>query len=204
MSSIQDKRSARSTNAMLDAAVRLVAEGGFEAMTVAAVGERAGYSRGLVTARFGSKDGLVSAVIDHLTEFWQDATPPLPEDDVTGLDEALSILGGVWALPPTKDNFRHLRALNMLLLQAVGPDQLLAARARDMHALLRGRIEAGLRRGMQDGSVRPDVNPAEEALLVVAAIRGVAHQWILDPADVQPGEALQAFDRATRERLQNR
>ena len=33
----------------------LVAEGGVGAVTVAATGERAGYSRGLVTARFGSR-----------------------------------------------------------------------------------------------------------------------------------------------------
>jgi len=47
---------------LLDAAADLIAEGGYEAMTLAAVGERAGYSRGLVTARFGSKDQLLEAL----------------------------------------------------------------------------------------------------------------------------------------------
>jgi len=35
-------------------------------MTLAAVGERAGYSRGLATARFGSKDELLRALVERI------------------------------------------------------------------------------------------------------------------------------------------
>ena len=55
----QRERSERSTRALLDAAGEVIAEVGYGNMTLAAVGERAGYSRGLVTARFGSKEKLL-------------------------------------------------------------------------------------------------------------------------------------------------
>ena len=45
------ERSELSTRRLLDAAGELIVEGGYEAMTLAAVGERAGYSRGLPAHR---------------------------------------------------------------------------------------------------------------------------------------------------------
>ena len=43
---------------MLAAAVDLILEHGTDKTTLAAIGEKAGYSRGLATYRFGSKAGL--------------------------------------------------------------------------------------------------------------------------------------------------
>ena len=59
----QAERTAISDRAMLDAAIELVLEFGTEKTTLAMIGERAGYSRGLATYRFGSKTGLFKAVI---------------------------------------------------------------------------------------------------------------------------------------------
>ena len=54
----QAERTAISDRAMLDAAIELVLEHGTEKTTLAMIGEKAGYSRGLATYRFGSKAGL--------------------------------------------------------------------------------------------------------------------------------------------------
>ena len=59
-------RSEVSTGKLLDAAAELISEGGYERMTLAAIGKRAGYSHGLVTARFGSKEGLLWALVDRM------------------------------------------------------------------------------------------------------------------------------------------
>ena len=48
---------------MLAAAARVIEGEGFAAATFDRIGEAAGYSRGLASAKFGSKDGLVRAVI---------------------------------------------------------------------------------------------------------------------------------------------
>ena len=47
---------------MIDAAIELILEFGPEKTTLAAIGERAGYSRGLATYRFGSKAGLYDEI----------------------------------------------------------------------------------------------------------------------------------------------
>src|SRR4051795_3604678 len=63
-------RSDRSTRLLIRAAGDLVAEGGYQSMTLATVGERAGYSRSLATARFGSKAKLLEALVDEIVVRW--------------------------------------------------------------------------------------------------------------------------------------
>lgn len=66
----QEERTALSDRRMLDAAVSLLVEVGMAGTTLAAIGERAGYSRGLVTHRFGSKAGLLAHVHDTVVTDW--------------------------------------------------------------------------------------------------------------------------------------
>ena len=61
----QSERSAASSRAMLDAAVELMVQKGSRA-SMMEVGRASGFSHGLVLARFGSKTGLVEAVIRHV------------------------------------------------------------------------------------------------------------------------------------------
>ncbi|HQP20056.1 MAG TPA: helix-turn-helix domain-containing protein, partial [Phenylobacterium sp.] len=62
----QAERRDESERRLIEAAAGLVVEQGIGAATFANIGERAGYSRGLVTQRFGSKQGLIEAMIERL------------------------------------------------------------------------------------------------------------------------------------------
>ena len=53
---------------LLDAALTIVAQRGSVRMTLAEVGEAAGYSRGLAAHRFGNKAGLVQALAGYIGE----------------------------------------------------------------------------------------------------------------------------------------
>ena len=66
----QPERSALSDARMADAAVALICERGAGATTLKDVGLRAGYSRGLASYRFGSKEGLWSFLIRTIGEEW--------------------------------------------------------------------------------------------------------------------------------------
>ena len=45
----------------MDAAIELIGEKGFDTTTAAEIGERAGYSRSMVHARYGSKESLLES-----------------------------------------------------------------------------------------------------------------------------------------------
>src|SRR3546814_16607688 len=66
----QEERTALSDQRMTDAAVALIVEHGIAAATLAAIGERAGYSRGLVTHRFGTKARLLAHLHDPFVADW--------------------------------------------------------------------------------------------------------------------------------------
>jgi AcrR family transcriptional regulator len=59
----QAERRAQSEQRLLDAAAQIIATEGYLAATLERVGERAGFSRGLASRKYGSKDGLIEAVI---------------------------------------------------------------------------------------------------------------------------------------------
>ncbi|MEM6536453.1 MAG: helix-turn-helix domain-containing protein [Pseudomonadota bacterium] len=68
----QAQRTELSDQRMFDAAAELILEVGTERTTLKDVGERAGYSRGLASARFGSKQSLFVALADRCRRVWID------------------------------------------------------------------------------------------------------------------------------------
>lgn len=72
---------ARNREALLEAAQCLVQLHGVDAVTMDAVAARAGVGKGTVFRRFGSREGLMAALLDHSETAWQSAVmggpPPL-------------------------------------------------------------------------------------------------------------------------------
>lgn len=176
----QAERSERSAEALLGAAAELVAEVGLVATTFAAIAERAGYSRGLVTARFGSKAGLVEALIRRVWGALHDAgVVPLSQAS-PALSSLLALIDGIHDL--VTRNPRDLRAMAALLFEAPGSDPELRDRMATFTEGMRVEIAGVLARAVDDGSARGGIDPEGEAVLLVAALHGVFYQWLLDPA----------------------
>jgi AcrR family transcriptional regulator len=66
----QAERTARAADSMMEAAIELLNTVGIQGTTLVAIGEKSGYSRGLVTHHFGSKAGLFRAVLKRITAAW--------------------------------------------------------------------------------------------------------------------------------------
>jgi AcrR family transcriptional regulator len=74
-----NRRGARSREAVLDAAERLMAEHGYEAATVAALVEEAGIPPSSIYHYFGSKEGVLLAVMERGAERFFDALPDIDQ-----------------------------------------------------------------------------------------------------------------------------
>lgn len=191
-------RSELSTRRLLDAAGELIVEGGYESMTLAAVGERAGYSRGLVTARFGSKDQLLNALVERIIDRWNHLTV-LPKAEGKPGREAVVILLEAITAQVARDH-PSIRVLYALMFEALGPITELRSTFAEVHASERADIAASIRKGIRDGSIRRGTSPANEAALIVAGLRGIAYQWLLDP-EFDPVPVLRHLTATTDERL---
>lgn len=187
MPETKQERSALSTGKLLDAAAELIAEVGYERMTLAAIGQRAGYSHGLVTARFGSKEGLLWAIVERMVDAWQldlESTGEPPSASVA-LHALLAGMRQSWARHP-----KHMLALYGLMFEALLPVPLLNERMRDLHRKLRDDIEQLLRRDIENGVVPEDLDVPRVARLAVGGIRGAMYQSMLDPKQVKINTVL--------------
>ncbi|MEM8922125.1 MAG: TetR/AcrR family transcriptional regulator [Actinomycetota bacterium] len=198
----QQLRTERSTNALIEAAAELIVDGGLDAVTFAAIGERAGYSRGLVTARFGNKDNLIDALIERYITGWSHKKVLPRIQGVSGREAALVLVDAIRA-QAAKDP-RAIRVLYTLMFEAVGGDDGLRRRFAKFHEGFRADVTSTVKRGQCDGSVRADLDPEQEGALLVSAIRGIAYQWLLDPQGSEPVAALAHLRDVVEERLRPR
>src|ERR1700730_6614526 len=112
---LHEYRSAESTRRMLEAAAELIVEVGYHKMTLAAIGERAGYSRGLATMRFGSKAGLVQRLVEWSSEGWYDRRAMCRVADRCGYDSAIMLIDGIHRRAVTDP--RKLRTFYSLMFE---------------------------------------------------------------------------------------
>ncbi|MGO9454211.1 MAG: TetR/AcrR family transcriptional regulator [Candidatus Binataceae bacterium] len=165
---------------MMRAAIKLIARQGYFRTTLAEIGEESGYSQGLVSYRFGSKEGLLKALVDQITSrFWNDQMRPAIAGRRPGLD-ALCVMVDTY-LKELVARESRLRALYVLMGEALGPVPEIRKVFAELNDRLRAVSEESIHVGIDEGQIRSDVDPVSEAAVCVALLRGVSMQWLVDP-----------------------
>jgi AcrR family transcriptional regulator len=173
----QPERVAESDGRMLAAALRLIGERGYRGTSLAAIGEAAGYSRGLVHERFGSKSGLLWTLVKRMLRAWNHESQARRGATHLGID-ALCDLVDDHRRAVEED--RGIRALYALMFEALGPTPDLLPEFRDLHRTFRADIERTLRAGVAAGVIRAEIEPHAQAAILLGSLRGIAFQWLLD------------------------
>ncbi len=170
---------------MIEAAAALIAEKGWEATTAAEIGRRAGYSRAMVHARYGSKDAILDAFFldDQIKRL-----SPEPDPTAFGLAEAMGHFDRVQELYNEDRDF--LRALFVATFEAVKTTSALRGRVQALLEHGIDRVAAGLRRGVDDRSVRSDIDIARATNDISSAIFGAAYLWTVLGDDYDLGREL--------------
>lgn len=186
---MEELRSARRTQAerredarqrVLLAATALVAVHGSRAVSLAAVGEAAGYSRGIVHHHFGSKAQL----LEELIKFTQ--TFDVPADSATGLgrltDFVAAYLSGLHERSPRSEAFLKLWT------ESAGAEPSLAELFAERDAQFREVLAQYIVDGINDGSVRPDIDPQTAAVAIIGLLRGSALMAFSTASDVSAAD----------------
>ncbi len=176
----QAERRAETRRRVLDAATSLVAAHGSRAVSLAAVGEAAGYSRGIVNHHFGSRARLLEELIKHTQQF------DVPTDAPTGLDRLTQFveayLSGMHERSPRSEAFLKLWT------ESAGAEPSLAPLFAERDASFRDLLEQYVRDGMDDGSIRPEASPHVAAVAVIGLLRGTAMMALSTARDVSVAE----------------
>lgn len=170
----QPERVDLSRRRLARAAADLIVEKGWEATTAAEIGRRAGYSRAMVHARYGSKDAVLDAVFMH--EYMAQLSPDL-DPDASGLQHALAHFDRIGQLAREDPDF--LRAMFVAAFEAVKTTSPLRGRSFGQLVSGRQKVEAGLNEGIDDGSVRKDVDIDSAVNDISSAVFGIAYHWLV-------------------------
>ena len=176
----QAERTAESDERMLKAAIGLLAEKGAARTTLKAVGERAGYSRGLASYRFGSKAGLFSFLIRSVGDDW-----------LRELQAAVTNKVGIDAIEAATDaHYRfvsesadRIRAFYLLWFDSIGPEPELRDVISKIHERRQVDVANWIKAGIDAGRINPGVDVDEVAGQFCAAIIGIVYQWLAMPND---------------------
>jgi AcrR family transcriptional regulator len=162
---------------LVAAARRLLARGGYEALTVEAVAAEAGAYRDSVRYYFGSKAAFVAAVVDSLSHDQSLSAVAETQAAPGGEERVRGLVAGDRRLVADRDAFRDFFAI----LPHVVLDDELRERVAALYEWYRDLYVEGL----GDATVVEDERLRRLASLMVAMTDGLAVQKLLDPDGVE-------------------
>jgi AcrR family transcriptional regulator len=182
----QAERSEESSRLMLDAATQLIADQGFLRTTIPEIARKAGYSHGLVTQRFGSKSELVRMLAEEFQTLMGAERFMAVLDEHHGLEGLIAMtetyIDTLASSGPLGRAYYELFAESIVLVPEIHETFVNADR------LLRAFIKRVIRAAIEAGELPRDVSVRGLASTIVAILRGVSLQWLLDPTGIQLGE----------------
>ena len=174
----QAERTALAEEKMINATIDLLNTAGLDGTTLIAIGERAGYSRGLASHHFGSKTGLFRKVLKQISAVW---TRDLNQrvDGKTGLSAICSTLDA--HRDHVRHYPRHARAMYILWSGSFDPASEFKPNVIEFHRLQREAAAAWVVAGQKTGEIRKDVNPQSFGEQFYASLLGLSYQWLVNP-----------------------
>jgi AcrR family transcriptional regulator len=174
----QEVRRTEAEQRLVAAAAEMVGEVGPSRVTLANVGQRAGYSRGLATHHFGSKGALMQRLVEAVTRQFREAMFDRgeSEDATTELRTLIGIyFDAVTDLQPIN------RARLALWADAVAnPDDETRGRMLSADREFREEIEKRFSLAATAGEIPDTIDAHGLATVIVAMLRGVALQSLID------------------------
>jgi len=174
----QAERTAKAEEKMVNATIELLNTVGLAGTTLIAIGETAGYSRGLASHHFGSKSGLFRKVLKHITAVWTEEL----ESNLEGKDGLKAILA---ALDAHRDHMlhfpHHARAMNILWSASFDPASEFKPNVVEFHRLQRAGAAAWVIEGQEKKEIKADIDATSFAEQFYASLLGLNFQWLVNP-----------------------
>lgn len=176
---------------IVDAAIEVFGELGFAGGSVRSIAERVGVSHAALLQHFGSKEGLLIAVLEE----WDRRALADRLTGASGLDYFRRLPDVMFA---HQDNRGLLELFTTIAAEASNPTHPAYSFIQRRYATNIAALASHLQQAVDDGDVAP-LTAAQidvEVRLVTAVLDGVGLQWLLDPSTDIGGNAAIYIDRA--------
>lgn len=169
----QAARRSRSDRRLIAAALKLIAIKGADRTSMAEVGTAAGYSRALPGDRFGSKIGMLEAIVDNMSEWFRQQV-----ESTRAAERGLAAVRARIAahFDAVTEAAEATRTLETLYVESLGPIPELKPRMMAFSKELILALAAHLEEAKQLGEIDPRIDSATLAETCLCTMRGVVLQ----------------------------
>jgi len=181
-SDLRKTRSERSSKRLVEAATELIADQGYSATTIAQIAQKAGYSHGLVSQRFGSKSDLIRMLATEFQNYFaiDKLEPELKERHglealIVMIETYLDAVAGSGTLGRA---YYELFGESIVLVPEI--HETFVRADRNFRELLMKTIRAAI----DLGEIPAAVDVSAVASVVLSILRGTAMQWLLDGGSI--------------------
>jgi AcrR family transcriptional regulator len=175
----QAERRLQSSTGLVKAAIDVISTEGVGATTFETIARRGRYSRALVSKRFGSKQGLIEAVIAYLRARPEAMAIEERVDELTGFEALLAYIDIYMHHLATDENGQaYYRLLSSALADKSPLQMIFFAEHERFHA----RLADIVRRGQAEGNIRRDIDPDSAAYTAGGIVFSIAMSLLLNPS----------------------
>ena len=178
---------------LLDAGLKVFSRKGYADTTLDDIAEEAGVTRGAIYHHFGGKAELYNHVID---DGWKRIMPAIERgiaEGSTGLEQLQRSFIYFVKFAVEDETFRAINEL--MLFKTPMAEEL--EEGMEMKRLGTGEgvhnVAEFVRKGIEDGSIRPDVNPLDVGIMLITLQNGLVAMWLLDPTLFSIAERAEAI-----------
>ncbi len=179
MTTRREQTSGESRELILAAAAELFGDKGYRQTTFADIAERSGISRGSIPWHFGSKEGLLLAVLERAVE---QIAAALYQGAEVGPELPMKAVDTLFTQATSK-------LFVTLMVEALEPDSPIRGRYAAIHDTLREHC----RRWLERLPLPPGQSAEAMAVAIIGAGIGIHQQWLVAPDKVDPEQALAAL-----------
>jgi AcrR family transcriptional regulator len=176
----QEQRKSESERKIIIAAIELFARQGYMRTTMTEVGKAAGYTGGLVSHRFKSKEGLLKAVVtSSLSSFLDDQIRPGTEAGELSAEQAINKYVEIY-LSEVFVRGSSIRALYVIMGEALGAIPEIRPPIAQLNKSTRHILANIIQQGIDAGEFNNTTDPNDAAVIILGLIRGVVMQYLTD------------------------
>lgn len=158
---------------LVDAALDLFFEKGYENVTVDDICEKAGVSKGAFYGHFKSKDQAVVEEFLKVDDYYQEMLPQILQEE-TYVDKGIAFV---------RLALRYIASQGEMVIKVAYSSQISPGREASPIAsrdrLLYMMAERLIKEAQEAGEVRQDLDGAEIAQIIITSIRGIVYEWCL-------------------------
>lgn len=176
----QEERKSESERKIIRAAIELFARQGYMRTTLIEVGKAAGYTGGLVSHRFESKEGLLKAVVkSSSSRFLDDQIRPGISDEKQSAEQALNNYIEIYFSEVFVRESR-IRALYVIMGEALGAVPEIRSSIAQLNKNARILLAKIIQRGIDSKEFNTDTSAADASVIILGILRGVVMQYLTD------------------------